>query len=371
MIKNYNVTGIRSIFIPEIYKWRFIENSFRDVIENYSYDEIRLQLLEDSNLFFNSLGNSTDVISKEMFSFIDKSGKCLTLIPEGTVPCIKFFLENGFLRNHSKLNIWYFSPMFRRERPQYGRHRLFYQIGLESYGFNTIYKEVEHILIFYRLINKLGIFNLILEVNCLDKIFIGFYYSKILLDFFSKIIVNFTGKIDVMKLLDKSFLIKKINFPKYIFYLSYKNRINFLYYIYLLKKFNISFVINFSLVRGLDYYNGIIYEWTYKFSNDKRLTVCAGGRYNNLSERLSKLSVYSTGFAFGVERILNLIVKKINNTVDFFFILNDFNKFYIDLKICEQFRSDMLHKKIFFGLNNKKNSKKYFNAVKIFSNDII
>lgn len=369
MIKNYNISGMKSVFIPEIYKWRFIEDSFREIIENYCYDEVKLQLLENSSLFFNSLSNSTDIVSKEMFSFFDKSGKSVTLIPEGTAPCIKFFLENGFLRNGAKLNVWYFSPMFRRERPQYGRQRLFYQIGVESYGFDGICKEVEHLLIFYRLLNKLGILKLILEVNCLDVFFVGIYYTKILLDFFNKCVKNFTMKINAIKLLDKSIFLSKINFPKYIFYLSLKHRKNFIYFIYILKKFNIPFVVNFALVRGLDYYNGIIYEWTYKISESKRLTICAGGRYNNLSEKFSNLSVYSTGFAFGVERILNLTFQNLNREFDVFFILNSFDKFYLDLKFCEKIRSLMPNKKIFFGLNTKKNNKKCINAIKVFSSE--
>lgn len=367
MIKNYNISGMKSIFIPEIYKWNFIEKSFRKIIESYCYDEIKLQILEDSNLFLNSLGNNTDVVSKEMFSFFDKSGKSLTLIPEGTAPCIKFLLENGFLRNNSKLNVWYVSPMFRRERPQYGRQRLFYQIGVESYGFDGIYKEIEHLLIFYRLLNKLNIFKLILEVNCLDNFFISIYYNKVLLDFFNKFIKNFNEQIDVMRLLDKSFFTNNINFPKYIFYLSAKNRKSFLYFIYILKKFNIPFILNFSLVRGLDYYNGIIYEWTYKMIENKRLTVCAGGRYNDLSEKIYKIRCYSTGFAFGIERLLNLISQKLNNNFDIFLVLNNFDNFYIDLKICEEFRSSLPNKKIFLGINSKKNKKSCNSSVEVFS----
>lgn len=323
---DYNITGIKSIFKPDIYKFRLLEDKIRLLMKSYFYDEIKLQLLEKSELFKKTLGNNSDIIKKEMFSFYDKNKHFLTLLPEGTTSCTKFLLLNGFLRNDSKIDVWYISPMFRRERPQHGRQRMFYQIGIESYGVKYFSKELEHIIIFKQLLLDFKLNNVLLELNCLTGGINRFLYQKCLFDFFLKNIVNFNyfSFISPMKFLDKNKKIYDVLIPKMIDYLDEINRKNFFNFLFFLKKMNINFIINNYLVRGLEYYTNIIYEWTYKFKN-KKLTVCAGGRYDNLSSKLGSIKTYSTGFALGVERFLMLFNSDCYNIDFLVFFKNKYN----------------------------------------------
>lgn len=363
--KKNSIKGVNSVFVPNIYKWQYIENLFKSIINLYAYDEIKLQLLEDTKIFDKSLGINSDIVNKEMFSFYDKNGKSITLIPEGTATCTKFLCNFGFLRTNNFYNLWYFSPMFRREKPQKYRSRLFYQIGIESYGYKCFSKELEHIIIFKRFLVSLNIFSVTLELNCLDFFINNVFYEKILFNFFFRNLIDKSclSRLNVMRVLDKSSVIKNIIIPKFLNFLSIEKRRSFFKFLYILKKMNISFLINNYLVRGLDYYNGIIYEWTVKGYNDRKIAVAAGGRYDYLSKKFSKLNVFSTGFAIGFERIVSIYLDDVNIEYDAFIFFDDIKNIFLDLKFLEYLR-DMLNVKKLIYSYNKKFLKKNFNLIK-------
>ncbi len=350
MINIYNIKGIKEIFIPEIYRFQNIVKTFDAIIYSYGYNEIKLPLLEKTFLFKKTLGKNSDIITKEMFSFYDKNKILLTLIPEGTTSCLKSLAVKGFLRNKQKIDVWYISPMFRREKPQKGRHRLFYQIGIESFGVKDYIKEIEHIIIIKKLFNKLNIETIILELNCLDN---NTNYKNILYNFFNKHLINIkiNKTINVLKLLDKNKIINNIQLPKSIDCLNRQIRYNFIKAIYTAAKCNISFTINHRLVRGLDYYDNIVYEWTSNINN-KKLTICAGGRYNKLSYYLFKINTYCTGCAIGIERLSLLLSHCNKQPIKFKTLINNSKSIHINLKILEHIRINNNNKNLIYKNKN-------------------
>ncbi len=344
-IQDYNIKGVKSIFLPDIYKWQRIEQVFKLIIKKYVYKEIKLPIIEKQELFKKTLGQHSDIIQKEMFSFKDKNNQLVTLIPEGTASCTKELILADMIRNFQKTNVWYISPMFRRENPQKGRNRLFYQLGLESFGFKDYSKEVEHIFIFKKLFSTLKIDDIILELNCIDNLRDSLFKKKVLF-FFTSYISNF----DVLKkntylnplvLLEKLKVFSKLNIPCQLNYLDTNIRKKFIFFLYTLKKLGIYFIFNAYLVRGLDYYNGIVYEWT-TLIEKKKLAICSGGRYDSLSKIIGKYDSFSTGCALGIDR-LSL---KININNDFFSSTKVF--FNLEQPLHINFR--------FFDYLNKKHS---------------
>lgn len=327
----YNVKGVNYIFKPKIYLWQYIENEFKNLISKYCYDEIKLPLIERTFLFTRTLGSNSDIIRKEMFSFKDNKNRSFTLLPEGTTSCLKSLIFDGYLRNFQKQNIWYISPMFRKENTQKGRSRLFHQIGVESFGEKCFTVDFEHIIIINKFFKNLNIGNLILEVNFIDnkkrskyKSILKSYILNNNLFNFNNNLFNFNPLLFLDKL-DKKFLGK---IPSLLNYLNGQKKIDFIKMLYFLKIKNIFFVINKCLVRGLDYYDGLVYEWTSNIDN-KYLAVCAGGRYNNLSGYFNN-SIYGTGCALGIERIF-LIINNNFKKKNFFFFLFEKNISFFDI----------------------------------------
>lgn len=305
-IQDYNIKGVKSVFLPDIYKWQLIEYFFKVVIKKYMYKEIKLPIIEKQVLFKKTLGQHSSIIKKEMFSFKDKNNQILTLIPEGTTSCTKELILADMIRNFKKINVWYMSPMFRRENPQKGRNRLFYQIGLESFGFKDYSKEVEHIFIFKKLFNALRVNDIILEINCIDNLKCTVFKKK-MLKFFTSYVSNFNllkknFYLNPLILLEKLKVFSNLNIPCQMTYLNCDIRRQFVFFLYTLKKIGIYFIFNKFLVRGLDYYNGIVYEWT-TLIEKKKLAICSGGRYDSLSKLIGKYESFSTGCAIGIDRL--------------------------------------------------------------------
>lgn len=336
-IQDYNVKGVKSVFLPEIQKWQFVEYNFKDLIKNHNYKEIKLSLIEKQVLFKKTLGVDSSIINREMFYFKDKNGQNLTLIPEGTASCVKELILCDMIRNFQKVNVWYISPMFRRENPQKGRNRQFYQIGLESFGFKDYEKEIEHIFIFKKLFKKLNIYDILLEINCIDNTK-NSLFKKILFAFFNAHISNYSSLKTIVSnpliLLEKLKDFSKLKLPYQLNYLDHVLKKKFIYFLYNLKKIGIYFIFNNFLVRGLDYYNGIVYEWTTLVEN-RILAICSGGRYDGLSKIIGKYDAYGTGCALGIDRLVLKMSCKIQvlNLTKFF--VSTEQPFYINIKFFD------------------------------------
>ena len=302
---NYNVKGVKHVFLPDIFFWQYVEKEFKSLMNVYCYNEIKLPIIEKTFLFSGCLGHNSDIIKKEMFSFKDNNERNLTLLPEGTSSCLKSLSFEGSLRNFQKQNVWYFSPMFRKENPQKGRNRLFYQIGIESFGSKSFRIDLEHVIIINKLFKILKINNIVLEINYIDNSK-NSRYKKILNSYIkNKNISNFKQgdfSFNSLIVLDKIDKIVFNDVPASIDYLNNNKKSVFIKILYFLKILNIFFVVNKFLVRGLEYYNDLVYEWTTNIDN-RELTICAGGRYDNLSKRFGEFT-YATGCAFGLERVI-------------------------------------------------------------------
>jgi histidyl-tRNA synthetase len=303
---------------PDIsFKWRFIEDILANTARNYGYLEIRTPILENSNLFCRSIGQETDIVNKEMYTFSDRNGDSVTMRPEGTASCVRAMLQTGLLRSAGQ-KIWYQGPMFRYERPQKGRTRQFHQFGLEAFGISSADIESEMLSYCDNVWQQLGIKDkLTLEINSLGTGECRTRYRSALVEFFSKHTDKLTEEEQIrlknnpLRILDsKNPLIKELinNAPVLNDYISNEEKEKFNKLKAHLDAMNIKYKLNPYLVRGLDYYNGTVFEWT-TTELGAQGTVCAGGRYDNLVGTLSTngTSTPAFGFAMGLERILELV----------------------------------------------------------------
>ena len=294
--------------------WRAVEDKIIKILESYSYQEIRLPIMEQSDVFNRSIGESTDIVQKEMYSFPDRNGESMTLRPEGTAGCVRAAIENNLINTKSPQRLWYHGPMFRYERPQRGRQRQFHQIGLELFGSNTIHAESELILIFANIWKELGLKSINLEVNSLGTKDDRLRYRKSLTEFLSQYNDIFDDhnrqklKANPLRLLDsKEPKIQEVivNAPSIADHLSDEAKERFAELKELLYSAQIDFRENEQLVRGLDYYSDIVFEWTTS-SLGSQNAVCAGGRYDGLVEQLGGKATAAVGCAVGLERILEM-----------------------------------------------------------------
>lgn len=309
------IRGMHDILMHETPNWQYLEAIVSNIINQYGYQEIRLPIVEKTNLFTQSIGKQTDIISKEMYSFEDRNKDSLTLRPEGTSSCVRAGIEHGLFYNQTQ-RLWYNGPMFRHERPQKGRQRQFHQIGIEAYGFSDPDIDAEHILICSRIWKKLNIEKDIkLEINSLGTQAARINYRKKLVEYFS----SHTNKLDEdslvrlkknpLRILDsKNPDIQNLinNAPAFSDYLDNESIEHFNAFRSMLDAANIDYTINQRLVRGLDYYSKTVFEWV---SNKlgAQGTVCAGGRYDDLIEIHGAKKTPAVGFAIGVERLLELV----------------------------------------------------------------
>ncbi|WP_343128796.1 histidine--tRNA ligase [Buchnera aphidicola (Kurisakia onigurumii)] len=330
-----SIRGVHDYVPNEVIILKKIEKILIKVIEQHCFQEIRIPILEFSSLFTSTIGQGTDIVEKEMYSFIDKSKNFLTLRPEGTVGCVRSVIQNKLIKKYLDTRLWYLGPMFRYERPQKGRYRQFYQLGLEVFGLSREDIELELLMITYKWWKKLGIIDFVqLEINSIGSVKNRIQYQKKLVNFLKKyekyLDPDSKKKLDLnpLGLLDsKNYFIKKvlIRAPKIIDFLDSKYILQFKKLCRLLKIFNIPFIINKNLVRGLSYYNGIVFEWKNN-TLDTQNTICAGGRYDYLSKKLNNCDIPSIGLAVGMDRLL-LTVKLLNKSK----LLNNFT--LIDVKI--------------------------------------
>nr|YP_010336265.1 histidine-tRNA synthetase [Chroodactylon ornatum]UNJ14671.1 histidine-tRNA synthetase [Chroodactylon ornatum] len=304
--------GTKDIFSPEIDSWQLIEKISSEVLELAHYKEIRTPIFEHSELFTKSLGQVTDVVQKEMYSFQDRSKRNLTLRPEGTAGVIRAFIEHKLYTNPLPHKVWYCGPMFRYERPQAGRQRQFHQLGVECIGILDPLIDAEIISLALNILEKLKIPNLSLEINSLGNSETRTRYKEALFSYFNQYLSDLDTESQVrlqnnpLRLLDsKDSKIKALldKAPSLLDFLDNDSKVHFDLLCQYLNSLSIQYTINPLLVRGLDYYNQTAFEIK-SFSLGAQDTICGGGRYDSLIQSLGGPDLPSIGWAMGMERLL-------------------------------------------------------------------
>ncbi|PXW19632.1 histidyl-tRNA synthetase [Pantoea sp. JKS000250] len=317
-----NIQAIRGMndYLPaDTALWQRIEGVLKQTLASYGYSEIRLPLVEQTPLFKRAIGEVTDVVEKEMYTFDDRNGESLTLRPEGTAGCVRAGIEHGLLYNQEQ-RLWYMGPMFRYERPQKGRYRQFYQIGVEVFGLQGPDIDAELIMLNARWWKALGISEHVrLELNSIGSLEARAHYRDALVAFLEqhKDVLDEDCKrrmySNPMRVLDsKNPDVQQLlnDAPQLGDYLDDESREHFSGLCTLLDDAGISYTVNQRLVRGLDYYNRTVIEWVTD-SLGSQGTVCGGGRYDGLVEQLGGRATPAVGFAMGMERLV-LLVQAVN-----------------------------------------------------------
>lgn len=309
------IRGMNDILPEEAHQWHFFEQTVRDWLNMYGYRNIRTPIVEQTDLFVRSIGEVTDIVEKEMYSFVDHlNNDSLALRPEGTASCVRAVIEHNLLYGGPQ-KLYYSGPMFRHERPQKGRYRQFHQVGVEALGFSGPDIDAELIIMCARLWKMLGITGLRLEIGTLGSAESRALHRARLIKYFEQHVkqidedANRRLHTNPLRILDsKNPEMQSIieHAPKLIDDLDEPSRIHFETLQHILREQGINFEINLRLVRGLDYYNRTVFEWI----TDKlgaQGAVCAGGRYDGLIEQIGGKSAPACGFAMGVERLLALM----------------------------------------------------------------
>ena len=309
------IRGMHDVLPDQTPLWQYAEQKLREVLTVYGYSEIRLPIVEKTELFKRSIGEVTDIVEKEMYTFDDRNGDSLTLRPEGTAGCLRACLEHGLLHNQVH-RLWYYGPMYRHERPQKGRYRQFIQLGVETYGMSGPDIDAELILIMDRLWKKLGIRNKVrLQINSLGTISERQVYREVLVNYFKAHLEELDEdslrrlETNPLRILDtKNPAMQQLveNAPELMAHLGEESLAHFNGLIQILDKLGISYDITSRLVRGLDYYSKTVFEWVTEELGSQG-TVCAGGRYDGLIEQLGGKPNFAVGFAMGMERLLALV----------------------------------------------------------------
>ena len=309
-----SIRGMHDILPADTAAWQWLEDRLRTVLQSYGYREIRMPIVEKTELFKRSIGEVTDIVEKEMYTFDDRNGDSLTLRPEGTASCVRAGIQHGLLHNQQQ-RLWYQGPMFRHERPQKGRYRQFHQFGVETFGIATPEIDVELIALSARLWKVLGITDVTLELNTLGSTQARHAYREKLVDYFkahqSELDEDSLRRLETnpLRILDSKnpqmqSMIEQA--PALADYLDTESAEHFEQLKSLLDHLEIEYRINPRLVRGLDYYTRTVFEWV-TGSLGAQGTICAGGRYDGLVQQLGGRETPAAGFALGVERLLELV----------------------------------------------------------------
>ncbi|XOD69806.1 MAG: histidine--tRNA ligase [Sodalis sp. (in: enterobacteria)] len=321
MVKNIQaIRGMSSYLSKDTAFWQRVEGSLKGVLSSYGYSEIRLPIVEKTQLFQRAIGKVTDVVEKEMYTFIDRNGDSLALRPEGTAGCVRAGIEHGLLYNNQEQRLWYIGPMFRYERPQKGRYRQFYQMGVEVFGQKGPDVDAEVICLTARFWRILGISDHVsLELNSIGSLEARDHYRKAIKAFLiqheDSLDENSRRRIHTnpMRVLDsKNLEIQALlkDAPVLSDYLDDASRIHFSSLCDLLDFVHIPYTVNPRLVRGLDYYNRTVFEWV-TTSLGSQGSICGGGRYDGLVEQLGGSPNPAVGFAIGLDRLI-LLMKAVN-----------------------------------------------------------
>ncbi len=314
MKKLRSVRGMHDVLPPQTALWREMERRIVQALESYGYQEVRLPIVEHTELFARSIGEVTDIVEKEMYTFQDRNGDSLSLRPEGTAGCVRAGVQHGILQNRQQ-RLWYAGPMFRHERPQKGRYRQFHQVGVEAFGMAGPDVDAEQILLCSRIWRALGIDGLRLEINSLgDPEDRRTYRERLvahLLEHRDVLDEDALRRLETnpLRILDsKNPAMRPVieAAPSFREFLSEHAAAHYERLKDLLDQAGVGYVENPRLVRGLDYYNRTVFEWITDRLGAQG-TVCAGGRYDRLVEQLGGRPTPAAGFAIGLERIAELL----------------------------------------------------------------
>ena len=347
------VRGMHDILPEQSSRWQYAENVIKKVLASYCYHEIRLPIVEKTELFKRSIGEVTDIVEKEMYTFDDRNNDSLTLRPEGTAGCLRACLEHGLLHNQVH-RLWYYGPMFRHERPQKGRYRQFYQLGVETYGLAGPDIDAEVIVLTDRMWNKLGIRHKVrLELNTLGTTEERLIYREKLVEYFKQHIDLLdedslrrleTNPLRILDSKNRDLQPLIANAPELMDSMGEDSRQHFEILTQTLDDLGIQYVLTSRLVRGLDYYGKTVFEWV---TDDlgAQGTICAGGRYDGLIEHLGGKANHAIGFAMGMERLLLLIEQledvPVEKRVDVYMIRVGTEAEKIGVRLAEKIRTEI------------------------------
>ncbi len=315
MAKIQAIRGMNDVLPSQTPVWQYLEERVRSLIQAYGYLEIRLPILEQTELFKRSIGEVTDIVEKEMYTFDDRNGDSLTLRPEGTAGCVRAVEEHGMLHNQVQ-KLWYTGPMFRHERPQKGRYRQFHQIGVETFGLAGPDIDAELILLSARLWRELGLDKFVtLQINSLGSSAARGLYRDALVDYLQSHVEALdedsrrrlqTNPLRILDSKNPQTQAILVNAPDFADFLDQESKAHFDELRGLLDANGVSYQVNPRLVRGLDYYGKTVFEWVTEHLGAQG-TVCAGGRYDGLVAQLGGKPTPAVGFAMGVERLVLLL----------------------------------------------------------------
>lgn len=333
LMKLQKPKGTQDILPGESAKWQYVENVIRNLFKQYHYDEIRTPMFEHYEVISRSVGDTTDIVTKEMYDFHDKGDRHITLRPEGTAPVVRSYVENKLFAPEVQkpTKMYYIGSMFRYERPQAGRLREFHQVGVECFGSNNPATDVETIAMGHHLFEDLGIKNVKLHLNSLGSPESRQAYRQALIDYLTPIREQLSKDSqrrlneNPLRVLDSKEPEDKLaveNAPSILDYLDESSQAHFDAVCHMLDALNIPYIIDTNMVRGLDYYNHTIFEFITEIE-DNELTICAGGRYDGLVSYFGGPETPAFGFGLGLERLLLILGKQgiplpIENTIDLY-----------------------------------------------------
>lgn len=363
------IRGMNDLLPTESALWQQVEKIVKNVLNSYGYNEIRTPIVEETALFKRAVGEVTDIVEKEMYTFDDRKDSSLTLRPELTAGCVRAGIEHGLLYNQEQ-RFWYFGPAFRHERPQRGRHRQFHQFGVEVFGLAGPDIDAELILLTARLWKALGIAEYThLELNSIGSLAARDNYRHALVEFLEQHKDSldedckrrmYTNPLRVLDSKNPSIQELLNQAPKLFDYLDPESKDHFAGLCQLLDANGIKYTVNQRLVRGLDYYNRTVFEWVTN-SLGSQGTVCGGGRYDSLVSQLGGRATPAVGFAIGAERLILLIQAvntqlKSDNNIDVYMISSGNNTRVQAQKLAEKMRDVMPTKRIMtnYGSNDFK-----------------
>ena len=353
--------GVHDIYPPDIYIWQKVESAAEEVFSAYGFHELRVPIIESTDIFVRSIGETTDIVEKEMYTFPDKADRSITLRPEGTAPVVRSYVENHFYNLPSPQKFYYSGPMFRYERPQKGRFRQFYQIGAEAFGASEPKLDAEILSMLKLFFERLDITGLTFEVNSIGCEKCRPDYKKALSDFFSKKTSELCPDCkrrhinNPLRILDckvDSCIELRKGAPQVTDYLCTECREHFNGLLSFLKLLNIPHKINPNMVRGLDYYTRTTFEVTSEHLGAQK-AVAAGGRYDRLVEEFGGPPTPAIGFAIGMERLITMIKdrnkKEIEQAPKAFLATIGSRADIEGLSIAEKLRADGIQVELGYG----------------------
>lgn len=312
--------GTQDILPADSAKWQYVENVARETFKKYNYGEIRTPMFEHYEVISRSVGDTTDIVTKEMYDFHDKGDRHITLRPEGTAPVVRSYVENKLFAPEVQkpVKVYYIGSMFRYERPQAGRLREFHQLGVECFGSKNPATDVETIAMAYQFFNTLGIKDVTLHLNSLGNTESRLAYRQALIDYLTPMRESLSkdsqrrldeNPLRVLDSKEKEDKLAVENAPSILDYLDEESQAHFDEVRTMLESLNIPYVIDTNMVRGLDYYNHTIFEFITTIDKSE-LTICAGGRYDSLVEYFGGPETAGFGFGLGLERLLLVLDKQ-------------------------------------------------------------